>query len=236
MTNVDDVVHFLEDGNSEEINMTVLITGAVLFGILVLVCTYQLLLWSKTYISNVNTEQNLLERLLGTCKVKLDTNSMSTADQTDVKIVLKKADAEQLKGNIMKLMRQCKGEEEPAETEAFLFPYCKREVMNTRLKRLLPEFEHTVQMDYEKQPKETWFAWLWPTFLYLLFAVFATVVGMIYMPKYSKRRESFKQQKESNDLPFLFLKRNTNRKHMLFIAGGNFSAHFFYQVFGYGKS
>ena len=54
---------------------------------------------------------------LGTCKVKLDTNSMSTADQTDVKIVLKKADAEQLKGYIMKLMRQCKGEEEPAETE-----------------------------------------------------------------------------------------------------------------------
>lgn len=359
LTNVDDVVHFLEDGNSEEINMTVLITGTVLFGILVLVCTYQLLLWSKTYISicdnsivverntihkkkntigiknisNVNTEQNLLEMLLGTCKVKLDTNSMSTADQTDVKIVLKKADAEQLKGYIMKLMRQYKGEEESAETEevmvwdleaqtkdivlhgflsinlfsvlvavgsfvgvvgivtaaaskistgesltgiflsimmaasmcvsaiwdivkgfiryygfkiarkedklhihyglfkkvaytipiekingmilrqsltaritgqymaeiinigmgddaaeteAFLFPYCKKEVMNTRLKRLLPEFEHTVQMDYEKQPKEIWLAWLWPTFLYLLFAVFATVVGMIYMPKYSK--------------------------------------------------
>lgn len=136
LTNVDDVVRFLEDGNSEEVNMTVLIAGVVLFGSVVLTCMYQLVLWSKTYISicgnsivierntlhkkkntigiknisNVNTEQNLLEMLLGTCKVKLDTNSMSTADQTDVKIVLKKADAEQLKGYIMKLMRQCKGE------------------------------------------------------------------------------------------------------------------------------
>lgn len=79
----------------------------------------QVLIWAKTYISieenaviiekntfnkrkntigirnisNINTEQNLLEMLLGTCKVKLDTNSRSTADSTDVKIVLKKADA-----------------------------------------------------------------------------------------------------------------------------------------------
>lgn len=81
---------------------------------------YQTLLWAKTYVSieentlvierntinakrntiglknvsNVNLEQNLLEMILGTCKVKLDTNSLSTADQTDVNIVLKKADAE----------------------------------------------------------------------------------------------------------------------------------------------
>ena len=41
-------------------------------------------------ISNVNTEQNLLEMLLGTCKVKLDTNSMSTSDKTDVKIIFEK--------------------------------------------------------------------------------------------------------------------------------------------------
>ena len=44
-------------------------------------------------ISNINLEQNLIEMLFGTCKVKLDTNSRSTADSTDVKIVLKKADA-----------------------------------------------------------------------------------------------------------------------------------------------
>lgn len=359
LTNVDDVVEFFENGTSEEINMTALIVGAVLFGILVLACIYQLLLWSKTYISicdnsivierntlhkkkntigiknisNVNTEQNLFEMFLGTCKVKLDTNSMSTADQTDVKILLKKTDAEQLKSYIMKLMRQCKGEEEPVETqevmvwnleaqtkdmvkhgflsinifsvfialgsfvgvvgifmataskisageslagillsvmmaagmcisaiwdivkgfiryygfkiarredklhicygffkkvdytipiekingvilrqsftaritgqymaeiinigmgddaaeaEAFLFPYCKKESVKVRLKQLLPELEYTVQMEYEKQPKEAWIAWLWPSFLYLLFAVFATVAGVMYMPKYSK--------------------------------------------------
>lgn len=48
-------------------------------------------------ISNVNLEQNVLEMLLGTCKVKLDTNSLSTADQTDVKIVLKKSEAEKFR-------------------------------------------------------------------------------------------------------------------------------------------
>ncbi|HIZ82198.1 MAG TPA: PH domain-containing protein [Candidatus Mediterraneibacter pullistercoris] len=44
-------------------------------------------------ISNINLEQNIFEMLFGTCKVKLDTNSLSTADSTDVKIVLKKPDA-----------------------------------------------------------------------------------------------------------------------------------------------
>ena len=79
----------------------------------------QFLVWAKTYISieenaiviekgrvnkkkntigirnisNINLEQNLIEMLFGTCKVKLDTNSLSTADSTDVKIVLKKSDA-----------------------------------------------------------------------------------------------------------------------------------------------
>ena len=45
-------------------------------------------------ISNINLEQNLFEMALGTCKLKLDTNSMTTADKTDVNIVLKKKDAE----------------------------------------------------------------------------------------------------------------------------------------------
>lgn len=53
-------------------------------------------------ISNINLEQNLFEMLFGTCKIKLDTNSLSTADKTDVKIVLKKADAEQFRAEIMR--------------------------------------------------------------------------------------------------------------------------------------
>ena len=71
-----------------------------------------MILWNKKKntiglknISNVNTEQNLLEMLLGTCKVKLDTNSMSTSDKTDVKIILKKAEAEQFRLYVMKLMQ-----------------------------------------------------------------------------------------------------------------------------------
>lgn len=56
-------------------------------------------------ISNINLEQNLLEMIFGTCKVKMDTNSLSTADQTDVKIVLKKTDAEQFRREIMSRMQ-----------------------------------------------------------------------------------------------------------------------------------
>ena len=52
-------------------------------------------------ISNVNLEQNLLEMLLGTCKVKLDTNSLSTADETDVNIVLKKQEAERFRSLVL---------------------------------------------------------------------------------------------------------------------------------------
>ena len=52
-------------------------------------------------ISNVNLEQNLLEMVLGTCKVKLDTNSLSTADQTDVNIVLKRAEAERFRSLVL---------------------------------------------------------------------------------------------------------------------------------------
>lgn len=64
-------------------------------------------------ISNVNMERTLFEMLLGTSKVKLDTNSMTTADQTDVKILLKKADALELQKYILDLIK-------PKETEANL--------------------------------------------------------------------------------------------------------------------
>ena len=93
----------------------ILMLVGIIVGALALVLGYQTLIWAKTYISidentlvierntlnkkkntiglknvsNVNLEQNLLEMILGTCKVKLDTNSLSTADQTDVNIVLK---------------------------------------------------------------------------------------------------------------------------------------------------
>lgn len=96
-------------------------------GITAIAIGIQTLLWAKTFItieenklvierntiqkkqntiglkniSNVNLEQNLFEMLLGTCKVKLDTNSLSTADRTDVNIVLKKADAERFRALVL---------------------------------------------------------------------------------------------------------------------------------------
>lgn len=98
----------------------------IILGIMILLAAAvgnRLLVWARTYISldenaivierdtinkkkntigiknisNINLEQNLFEMLMGTCKVKLDTNSRSTADSTDVKIVLKKKDAQKFK-------------------------------------------------------------------------------------------------------------------------------------------
>lgn len=57
-------------------------------------------------ISNVNTEQNIFEMLIGTCKVKLDTNSLSTANSTDVKIILKKKQAEALRAYLIKRINE----------------------------------------------------------------------------------------------------------------------------------
>ncbi len=108
----------------------------VLFLLLLFTLGNRLLVWAKTYIcieenavvierntvnkkkntigiqniSNINLEQNLFEMLLGTCKVKLDTNSRSTADKTDVQIVLKKADAERFKSEIARRMKQAQGD------------------------------------------------------------------------------------------------------------------------------
>ena len=113
--------------NLEEELFTILLAVAgvlVLFGIVV---GLQVFRWAKTWISiqdqaivievntlkrkkntigiknisNINLEQNLFEMLMGTCKVKMDTNSMSTADSTDVQIVLKKKQAEEFKNQIL---------------------------------------------------------------------------------------------------------------------------------------
>ena len=68
-------------------------------------------------ISNVNTEQNLFEMLVGTCKIKIDTNSLSTADSTDVKIVLKKREAEAFCARITRIMEELAGGQAMAPQE-----------------------------------------------------------------------------------------------------------------------
>lgn len=57
-------------------------------------------------ISNVNIEQNLFEMVIGTSKVKINTNSFSTASTTDIKIILKKKDAEALKNYLNQRINQ----------------------------------------------------------------------------------------------------------------------------------
>ena len=116
-TSADDLSFLADKGLWIVLGLTVIL--AVLIG-------NRLLVWARTYIylednaiviekntvnkkkntigikniSNINLERNLFEMLVGTCKVKLDTNSLSTADKTDVKIVLKKADAERFRREV----------------------------------------------------------------------------------------------------------------------------------------
>ncbi|PXV93587.1 putative membrane protein YdbT with pleckstrin-like domain [Lachnotalea glycerini] len=57
-------------------------------------------------ISNIDMEQSLFERLIGTYKIKIDTNSSALADKTDIKIVFSKLKAIEFKREIMSLMGQ----------------------------------------------------------------------------------------------------------------------------------
>ncbi len=124
-----EIIAAIAEGNYAELAVISLPT------LILAVFLWQLLVWSKTYISiqdnaivievhtlnrktntigiknisNVNMEQNLLEMLFRTCKVKLDTNSLSTADSTDVKIVLKKKDAEEFRRKILEIQQRDAG-------------------------------------------------------------------------------------------------------------------------------
>jgi len=60
---------------------------------------------SISTISNVNLVQNIFEMLIGTYKVKIDTNSLSTASKTDISIVLGKKEAYEFKQNIIAVQR-----------------------------------------------------------------------------------------------------------------------------------
>ena len=61
-------------------------------------------------ISSVNLERNLFERIVGTSKIKLDTNSMTTAGETDVALVFSEDKAIMFRKAIIDRMNQVKGE------------------------------------------------------------------------------------------------------------------------------
>lgn len=76
-------------------------------------------------ISNINMEQNLFERIVGTYRLKIDTNSLSTADITDLELLLKKRDAEKVKHLIFTMLKELresaaalaeKNQEQPVNT------------------------------------------------------------------------------------------------------------------------
>lgn len=123
----------LEDAGHISENLPAFAAGlAGIFVLFLILVLWQVMIWSKTYISicentlvierntmnrmkytiaassisNVNMEQNLFEMLIGTSKLKLDTNSLSTANKTDVQILLKTAQAEALKQHLMSMMHQ----------------------------------------------------------------------------------------------------------------------------------
>ena len=134
------ILNFISDIGETGISVTdVLLLIGIFVVALGLVIGIHAIIWAKTYISidentlvverntlnkkrntiglknisNINLEQNILEMILGTCKLKLDTNSLSTAEQTDVRIVLKKVDAENFRRLVFE--RAGIGEEESEE-------------------------------------------------------------------------------------------------------------------------
>lgn len=95
----------------------------------VLIAGYQFLVWKKTWISldentliierntlmhrkntysiphiaNINTEQNLFELVLHTCRVKIDLENATDAESTDISIILSCRKAQELKNLILSL-------------------------------------------------------------------------------------------------------------------------------------
>lgn len=126
ITVLDDVEEIVRRGLSSE---NLLIAGGV-FVVLTLILIYNIIVWTKTFItiegntiviqrntinskvntfgikniSNVNLEQNIFERIIGTYKIKIDTDSLSTANSTDIEIVLSKKNAYDFKNKVIYLM------------------------------------------------------------------------------------------------------------------------------------
>ncbi len=131
LDSINDLQESISNGSLDSL-LSALIGFIVIFLVFALVIIIQSVIWSRTWItitdtaiimerntimhskntigiknlSNVNTEQNLFEKIIGTCKVKLDTNSLSTANETDIKIVLRKKDAIALRSQLLTYINQ----------------------------------------------------------------------------------------------------------------------------------
>lgn len=124
--NYDDVKSIIETGMTLERIVIRIILTIMFWGILI----YNIVIWKSTYIniednviiikknaifyrkntyeigniSNINLEQNLFEKIIGTYKIKIDTDSVSMADVTDIEIILSKRKALEFKNRVSELM------------------------------------------------------------------------------------------------------------------------------------
>lgn len=142
--NLDDLVSVVSDADSLlQVDKETLLALAVVGGIFLFILIMVVLRWYKTTITieegtillerrtlnrkvstfaiasiaNINMEQNLFERIVGTYKIKIDTDSRTTANETDIKIVLGKKNANAFRSTVLELMKQNKHEQEVPEAE-----------------------------------------------------------------------------------------------------------------------
>lgn len=136
---VDSLIELAQDFDKEEIYEFIESGGLVgILVILIptlIVLTIQFLRWRKTWItiednliiierntlnkvkntiaieniSAVNMERNLFERLVGTYRIKMDTNSLTTADETDISIVFSEKIAIGFRQLVLERMNTLKG-------------------------------------------------------------------------------------------------------------------------------
>lgn len=154
---VNNLQSLLIKGLSGKINPKELIWVVIVAAFVLVYVIYNILVWRKTWIyldgkaiiiekntlnkkvdtiglsnvSNVNLEQNLFERIFALYKIKLDTNSMSTAKGPDMKIVLGKKKAEEFRKEIMLIIE---GKEQSSVNEN------KQEIYDIKYK-----FSHVVR-------------------------------------------------------------------------------------------
>ena len=136
---IDTIIELVQDMKSSGIRQALAEGGiwglAVILALTGAVLLFQFLRWRKTWVtldgnliiierntlnrihntiavenlSAVNVERNLFERIVGTARIKMDTNSMTTADKTDVSLVFREDKAVAFRKAVISRMNQVKG-------------------------------------------------------------------------------------------------------------------------------
>lgn len=136
---IDTIIELVQDMKSSGIRQALAEGGiwglAVILAVTAAVLLFQFLRWRKTWVtldgnliiierntlnrihntiavenlSAVNVERNLFERIVGTARIKMDTNSMTTADKTDVSLVFREDKAIAFRQAVISRMNQAKG-------------------------------------------------------------------------------------------------------------------------------